>query len=88
MALKHGNKNYYQVLIDPHRSKLIEKAAEKKGMKGTAWVRKARTGDLSRAITFLKDAREIHEGKIAKRKQARKNYVKTQMDKADLPVWW
>ena len=41
MALKHGNKNYYQVLIDPHRSKLIEKAAEKKGMKGTAWVRKA-----------------------------------------------
>ena len=26
MALKHGNKNYYQVLIDPHRSKLIEKA--------------------------------------------------------------
>ena len=41
MALKHGNKNYYQVLIDPHRSKLIEKAAEQKGMKGTAWVRKA-----------------------------------------------
>jgi len=53
-----------------------------------AEIRKARTGDLSRAITFLKDAREIHEGKIAKRKKARKNYVKNQMDKADLPVWW
>ena len=53
-----------------------------------AEIRKATTGDLSRAITFLKDAREIHEGKIAKRKQSRKNYVKTQMDKADLPVWW
>jgi len=42
MALKHGNKNYYQVLIDPHRSKLIEKAAEKNGIKGTAWVREAK----------------------------------------------
>ena len=53
-----------------------------------AEIRKARTGDLSRAITFLKDAREIHEGKIAKRKQSRKNYVNTHMDKADLPIWW
>ena len=53
-----------------------------------AEIRKARTGDLSRAITFLKDAREIREGKIAKRKQARKDYVKKQVDKADLPFWW
>ena len=51
MALKHGNKNYYQVLIDPHRSKLIEKAAEKKGMKGTAWVRKAAYSQLEREFT-------------------------------------
>jgi len=27
MALKHGNKSYYQVLIDPNRAELIEKAA-------------------------------------------------------------
>ena len=51
MALKHGNKNYYQVLIDPHRSKLIEKAAEKKGMKGTAWVRKAAYSQLEREFS-------------------------------------
>ena len=51
MALKHGNKNYYQVLIDPHRSKLIEKAAEKKGMKGTAWVRKAAYNQLEREFS-------------------------------------
>ena len=29
MALKHGNKSYYQVLIDPNRAELIEKAADK-----------------------------------------------------------
>ena len=39
MALRHGNKSYYQVLIDPNRAELIEKSAEKKGIKGTAWVR-------------------------------------------------
>ena len=33
-----------------------------------AEIRKSRTGDLSRAVTFLKDAREVHEGKIAKKK--------------------
>jgi hypothetical protein len=39
-----------------------------------AEVRKSRTGDLSRAVDFLK--------------QARKNYVKSKLDKADLPFWW
>ena len=42
MALKHGNKSYYQVLIDPNRAELIEKVADKEGMRGTAWVRKVR----------------------------------------------
>ena len=53
-----------------------------------AEVRKSRTRDLSRAVEFLKKAREIHEGKSTQRKQARKNYVKKQVDKADLPFWW
>ena len=53
-----------------------------------AEVRKSRTGDLSRTVEFLKKAREIHEGKSTQRKQARKNYVKKQVDKADLPFWW
>ena len=52
-----------------------------------AEVRKSRTGDLSRAVHFLKKAREVHQGKSSQRKQARKNYVKTQMDKADLHIW-
>ena len=35
MALKHGNKSYYQVLIDPNRAELIEKLADKLGIKST-----------------------------------------------------
>ena len=53
-----------------------------------AEIKKSRTGDLSRAIDFLKSAREIHQGKINKRKQLKINYVKRQADKADLPFWW
>ena len=53
-----------------------------------AEIKKSRTGDLSRAIDFLQSAREIHQGKINKRKQLKINYVKRQADKADLPFWW
>ena len=48
MALKHGNKSYYQVLIDPNRAELIEKAADKEGLRGTAWVRKVAYEALQR----------------------------------------
>ena len=51
MALKHGNKNYYQVLIDPHRSKLIEEKAKKAGIRGTAWVRQAVYSQLQRELS-------------------------------------
>ena len=50
MAQKHGNKNYYQVLIDPHRSKLIEKVAKEENMRGTAWVRQAADEKLQRVM--------------------------------------
>ena len=50
MALKHGNKSYYQVLIDPNRAN-IEKVADKEGMRGTAWVRKVAYEALQREFT-------------------------------------
>ena len=48
----------------------------------------ATTRDLGSIIDFLKKAREVREGKIKKRKEARKKYVEKQLDKADLPFWW
>ena len=52
-----------------------------------AEITKSRTGDLSRAVDFLKSAREIRKGKINKRKQVKVNDIKGQVDKADLPFW-
>ena len=51
-------------------------------------IPKATTRDLGSIIDFLKKARKVREGKIKKRKEARKKYVEKQLDKADLPIWW
>ena len=51
-------------------------------------IPKATTRDLGSIIDFLKKAREVSEGKIKKRKEARKKYVDKQLDKADLAIWW
>ena len=51
-------------------------------------IPKATTRDIGSIIDFLKKAREVREGKIKKRKEARKKYVEKQLDKADLPIWW
>ena len=51
-------------------------------------IPKATTRDLGSIIDFLKKAREVREGKIKKRREARKKYVDKQLEKADLPIWW
>jgi len=39
MALDHGNKRYYQILLDKNRAQLIEEAAEASGQRATALMR-------------------------------------------------
>ena len=51
-------------------------------------IPKATTRDLGSIIDFLKKAREVRDGKIKKRREARKKYVEKQLEKADLPIWW
>ena len=51
-------------------------------------IPKATTRDLGSIIDFLRKAREVREGKIKKRREARKKYVEKQLEKADLPIWW
>jgi len=48
MPLKHGNKTYFQVLLDPNRAKLVLDKAEEIGLKPTAWVREAIYNELQR----------------------------------------
>ncbi len=39
MTIQHGNKDYYQILLDPNRSLLIKQFADKKGIKRNAYIR-------------------------------------------------
>ena len=39
MAINHGNKRCFQVLLDPHRSQLLEEVAASQGVRATALIR-------------------------------------------------
>ena len=41
MAIRHGNKTYLQILLDPHRAELLKDVAQNKGVRATAWIRDA-----------------------------------------------
>lgn len=61
MPLDHGRKKYYQVLVDPNRSTLIETLALKEGIRGTSWIRNAVYEKLQKEYT-------ISDYKVAKAK--------------------
>tara|TARA_R100001082_G_scaffold97655_1_gene65579 strand:- start:626 stop:889 length:264 start_codon:yes stop_codon:yes gene_type:complete len=50
MALKHGNKTYLQILLDPHRAKLVHERAKEEGIRATAWIRNAVYSELQRKL--------------------------------------
>ena len=58
MALKHGNKTYMQILLDPHRAKLVMEQAEGQNIRATAWIRNAVYRELERELpaSVYKDA--------------------------------
>ena len=41
MAIRHGNKTYMQILLDPHRARLLFDLAKKSSVRPTAWIRNA-----------------------------------------------
>lgn len=41
MGIKHGNKHYLQILLDPNRAELLLELAEESGMRATAYTREA-----------------------------------------------
>ncbi len=50
MALKHGNKIYLQLLLDPNRAKLVLEQAKGNGIRATAWIRDAVYKELEREL--------------------------------------
>ena len=39
MTVKHGKKDYYQILLDPHRSELLKALVSEKEIKATSFIR-------------------------------------------------
>ena len=39
MTVKHGKKDYYQILLDPHRSQLLKELVNDQGIKATSLIR-------------------------------------------------
>ena len=50
MALKHGNKTYLQIPLDPNRAKLVMQQSELEGIRATAWIRNAVYAQLQREL--------------------------------------
>ena len=63
MALRHGNKTYLQILLDPHRAKLVTERAKESGKRATAWIRDAVYKELERQLpaSIYKEARSKDE---------------------------
>jgi uncharacterized phage protein gp47/JayE len=49
MAIRHGNKQYFQILLDPNRAELVQQEAAKNKQRATAWIREAVYAQLKRA---------------------------------------
>lgn len=39
MAIRHGNKIYFQILLDPARAELVSVLAKAQGVRPTSWIR-------------------------------------------------
>ncbi len=63
MALRHGNKTYLQILLDPHRAKLVTERAKENGQRATAWIRDAVYKELERQLpaSIYKEAQSKDE---------------------------
>ena len=50
MAIKHGNKTYLQILLDPNRAELLSNLAKGIGVRPTAWIRDVVYKELERCV--------------------------------------
>ncbi len=53
MAIRHGNKTYLQILLDPHRAKLLMDVAESLQVRPTSWIRDVSIGSWSLASQVM-----------------------------------
>ena len=50
MAIRHGNKTYLQILLDPNRAELLMNLAEGLKVRPTSWIRDVIYEELERCV--------------------------------------
>ena len=83
MTIKHGKKDYYQILLDPHRSELLKDLVSEQGIKATSLIRDLIYEQLEKKVpkhiyqmALAKDKaiwRESISNRIFSRKNNKKN---------------
>ena len=79
MTVKHGKKDYYQILLDPHRSELLKELVNNKGIKATSLIREIIYEQLEKKIpkhiyqVALAKDKEVWQESVSNRISARKN---------------
>lgn len=88
MAIRHGNKTYMQILLDPHRAKLLLELAEAEAMRPTAWIRQAIYKALEKELPSSKYNEAKAKDEAAWRESVRKRVegrMRSKKDSVDNP---
>jgi hypothetical protein len=75
MAVRHGNKTYLQILIDPNRASLVYQLAAEAGMRPSAWVREA----VYRMLE-LETPRKVYDEALKKDKEVWQESVRRRVE--------
>ena len=72
MALRHGNKTYLQILLDPNRAKLLMGQAQAENIRATAWVRNLIYKELEKQFPSSVYKEAVAQDEASWRKSIRK----------------
>ena len=75
MAIKHGNKTYMQILLDPNRAALLANLANGLGVRPTGWIRDVIYKELERCVPA-----DAYEAALQKDKQAWQDSVQRRVE--------
>ncbi len=65
MAIRHGNKTYMQILLDPNRAELLANLAEGLKVRPTGWIRDVIYKELERCVPSDAYAEALEKDKEA-----------------------
>ena len=65
MAIRHGNKTYLQILLDPNRAQLLMQLAETQKVRPTAWIRDVIYKQLELCVSADEYGKALEADKVA-----------------------